>query len=367
MPFFHVMARRRRGIAVLLSGTQANIATVYALAGSPTSATEVDVTILNGAIVGQTNPALPAFDTGQFPAGSIIRVRVAGDIQGAAGVGSTSGVGGNGGDAIKANYPNQKVIITVESTGRVLPGGGGGGKGGTGGTGGTGGQGVYENIEWRYVIAAYDQPSSYWHVNYQPDIAECYVNGYWGSTHGTATFSNWYSPDPVDTTGVELTSHGIYRRGTLRYDNSYPAVHQYDRLYDIGQSSGNVYTSGGAGGAGGNGGNGGRGQGYTLASSLGSDGSGGVAGAWGGTNAGQGGTGGNGGSGGNGGAWGTNGNNGTLGGTGSIGGNGNYTAGSQGSAGSAGFSGGLSGRYLVKGTADVTFTNNGGTVVGTLA
>lgn len=319
---------------------------LFALAGSPTSPVSVRVAINAGVVIGSSNTSLAALDVGQFPAGSRIQIVNAGSIQGAGGAGgSYYSTGAPGGDAIRANYPNQTVEII--NSGQVLGGGGGGGSGGLGGAGGTGGQGYYQALDGYY----YNGSTYYWYYS------EGSLSVVWG---GSIVYSGY----PGDVAAV-----GDYRRGSLMDSGSIGggksgppisyASYQVGRVY-------NIYTSGGGGGGGGTGGAGGRGTGYGQSNLSGSGGNAGSNGSAGGTNAGRGGSGGTGGTGGAGGGWGTAGATGNNGATGNTGASGNYSGGLGGAAGGVGAAGGAAGRYLLKGSAAVSFINNG-TIAGGLA
>lgn len=295
---------------------------LFALAGNPTAAKRYLFVIASGVVIGQVSAAA-ALTVGQFPAGTHIEIHNAGSIQGRSGAAGTGGAGGGGGDAIKADYLNQTVVFKNLSGGQVLAGGGGGGRGGTGGTGG---QGSYQ----AWSADQYQQSGNlyvWWYTNQR-------TYGYWGGAQVVNVANN-----------PGLTQSGNYRRGAYHHTDTGGDDYRY--YYAIQQLQ-TIITNGGAGGAGGSGG---RGQGYNAAAA---GGSGGAAGANGGTNAGKGGTGGTGGTGG---AWGAAGNTGNTGGTGASG---NYSGGSSGAGGSGG---GARGRYLVKGAANVTFTN-AGTIAG---
>lgn len=363
--FYHrrLQLGKRRGIALAIANTMSR-PNLFILAGSPTTPVNLVATLNAGVIAHSVTNTLAALDVGQFPAGSVITLYIDGEVQ--AGCGDSTNL--NGGDAIKADYPNQTVLIYVRPGGKVLPGGGAGGRGGNGGTGGQGGQGSYENISWG-TFKWDGLPLTYWDVNLEAGVGG-YVAGYLNSNDWLPQFS-WDCYEYVETNPyypINRTSYGSYRRGAWRMGHTDGVWdgYYYSAWYDIGVSSGDVITSGGAGGSGGNGGAGGRGRGYSVTPEAGPNGSTGNGGGAPGTNAGWGGTGGTGGKGGNGGEWGESGTAGSNGATGSAGANGNYTAGSAGSAGASGQAGGLGGRYLVKGTANVTFINDGGTVVGRL-
>lgn len=344
----HVM---RGGGLKLAIAAEAVAVSLKALAGNPTAPVDVELTIMPGVIVGSNSITQPALDIGQFPTGSSITVVNLGSIQGAA---STAGATNNqGGDAIKADYPNQTVTIINAAGASIYGAGGAGGLGGAGGRGGNGGNGYYDywgaeqydgtNYDW-----SWDELGSSTNISY--------------GAPGNVV-SGWY-------TSSGSTQYGNYLRQTYRGRVWFPGSGEspggYVYHYGVSQLQ-RAYTSGGAGGNGGAGGLGGRGTGYKVAKTNGSAGSAGAAGSAGGTNAGAGGAGGNGGLGGNGGDWGQSGTTGAMGANGATGANGNNGAGAAGALGSsAQASGGLAGCYLKKGTANVTF-NNSGTVAGRLA
>lgn len=314
---------------IVISANTTNV-NLFTLAGSPTTARRVIVTINAGVTVGAT-AGNTAFTVGQFPTGSTIQINNNGSIQGYGGTAGTSTTGGSGGDALNANYPNQTVVINNNTGATIYGGGGGGGKAGSGGTGGTGGQGQYSSV-----------------VNQGCAGSSCVTYYYFSNCNTLCQY--------------------FYGGSSYCWANCRSGSFDYGIAYRCDNCGYNVttYTSGGAGGGGGAGGNGGVGQGYGQTNTNGSTGTAGSAGSAGGTNAGAGGTGGTGGTGGNGGTWGNAGANGATGNTGSTGANGNYTNGSAGSAGAGGYSGGSAGRYLVKGSNSVTL-NNSGTVAGGLA
>lgn len=343
---------------------------LFTLAGSPAVAAKYRFIVEADVIVGQVS-SLAAVDIGQFPSGSEIEVYINGKALGKGGAAN----GGIGGDAIKANYPNQKVTIWIN--GEVLPGGGGGGKGGTGGAGGTGGQGVAQvpgpeqysvshelyggytfmwTEQWASPTpAASRQPEGvvgYWDVDlYSPDGR--------GTTFGTPWVATAW--DPVygnPTAGYFPTSYGSFSRGSFREYLEMNDGENAEYRYGISQTT-TTYTAGGAGGPGGPGGNGGSGKGYNQNVAAGNPGTVGSSGAAGSTNAGYGGTGGTGGAGGAGGDWGVAGSSGLSGNAGQVGANGNYSSGLAGAIGNVGSAGGLPGLAIRKGTADVTVINNG--------
>lgn len=292
-------------VIITANTTNVNLLSLYtSLFGAPSSPVVARLTINSGVIVGGVGG--PALTIGQFPSGSIIAIDNYGSIQGFGGAANS----GTGGDAIKADYPNQTITINNKTGGTIYGGGGGAGKGGTGGTGGAG----------YYIAYAY------------------FGNGNWASSPDQSCRS---APWTAHTSGVCL---GGYSQSV---DEGGNPVYACNGCYDPYA----VYTSGGAGGGGGNGG---VGRGYNQAPTAGVTGSSGAAG---GTNAGAGGAGGTGGTGGEWGAFGAAGNTGN---TGASGNNG------SGSAGTAGTAGGSPGKYLIKGAYSVTL-NNSGTVAGGLA
>lgn len=210
--------------------------------------------------------------------------------------------GGAAGDAVYAAYGGQTMRF-YNQTGAVCYGGGGGG--GHAGTGGTGGGGSYQTTETRGPANA-------------SDLNDC--NQLCARTYGAGCFCgagcSMHIAQITCTTCQQVVTH---------------------------------YTSGGGGGGGGNGG---LGQGFNHGKTYGEAGS---PGSGGGTNAGAGGQGGTGGAGGD---WGSVGDTGETGRTGANGNNG------AGQAGTGGSPGGAGGRYYVRGGADFTFTNNGGSTAG---
>jgi hypothetical protein len=116
------------------------LANGLATAGTPGSWT---VTILSNVVIGSTSTGLPALDTGNFPAGSVLKIINNGTVVGAGGKGGDGGdpegmwatAGGPGGVALRAQVP-----VTITNDYRIWGGGGGGGGGfGTYGGGGGGG------------------------------------------------------------------------------------------------------------------------------------------------------------------------------------------------------------------------------------
>lgn len=344
-------------IAIAITSTVTNV-NLFALAGSPSAPNKYKFTINAGVIVGSSNPALPALDVGQFPAGTTIEIDNYGSIEGAGGYGGGYySAGGAGGDGIKANYPNQTVTINNYSGALIYAGGGGGGSGGAGGTGGTGGQGYYTYAQtYGGGVASSSSCNAACSSNYGGAYA-CYSgcsSGQSCSDTYDSKSGTWSSGTPVynSKTGTMSCSNGgtlstTYTCGTCYYTAT-------------------AYTGGGSGGGGGAGGAGGRGYGYGNTNVYAYGGEAGAGGSAGGTNAGYGGTGGTGGPGGAGGGWGTAGAQGGTGNTGGTGASGNYTGGSAGYGGAAGAGGGAPGRYLVKGSASVTL-NNSGSLAGSLA
>jgi hypothetical protein len=287
---------------------------IFTSAGSPINASTVNLTITSSGVIGGV--AATALTVGQFPTGSIININNSGAIRGFGGAAGTSTVGGNGGDAINANFPNQTVVINNLSGAFIQGGGGGGGKGGAGGVGGNG-----SFTETVGLGGGYNCPGN------PGDGCGVYGAGAFCRSGAYSVFAGCSSGSGKN----------------FNFNNG-------GGCSDCARNQ-TVSSTGGAGGAGGNGG---IGQGYAQSNASGSTGS---AGAAGGTNAGTGGTGGTGGAGA------VYGSAGSTGSTGSTGANGNVTNGAAGSAGSAG---GAAGRYLVKGSNSVTL-NNSGTVAGGLA
>lgn len=284
------------------------------------------ITVDSGAVVGATSTGAYAFDTGAgFPAGSSLTLVNNGSIQGAGGTaGGANSAGGNGGSALRAQYP-----IAIANAGAIEAGGGGGGAGGKGGTGGTGGMGGSSTRQEYYAPSG--NPAYYY---YQGP----------GGVSLIMIANQGYSSWPAGWSLGSLQSGvGDYQNYSIIYTNT-------------------VTTPGGAGGAGGVGGSGGAGRGFTQSNVAGTTGTAGAGGSAGGAGAGAGGAGGVGGSGGSGGDWGANGGTGMTGSVGNTGANGNYTGGQAGAAGSAGLAGGAAG-YAVVGKANVTWSQ-AGTVLG---
>lgn len=201
---------------------------IFTAAGSPSAATNVILNITSSGLVGGVGAT--ALTVGQFPTGSVITINNSGTIVGYGGAAGTSTTGGNGGDAIKADYPNQTVTINNLSGSFIYGGGGGGGKGGTGGGG-------------QYTTTVYLGDG-------QAGVYGCGVSCTW--RYGGDSYCGDCRPD-----GKNVYCIACYRDVVTN-------------------------TNGGTGG------NGGQGQGYSQTNTNGS------AGGAGGTNAGTGGTGGNG-------------------------------------------------------------------------
>jgi len=104
--------------------------------GSPTEARDYSVQINSGVIVGSNDISIPAFTTGNLPAGSTVTIINNGRIQGRGGfggIGATGyaergGFGENGGNALELI-----VDTTINNLNQIWSGGGGGGAGGAGG------------------------------------------------------------------------------------------------------------------------------------------------------------------------------------------------------------------------------------------
>ncbi len=112
---------------------------LHELAGYPTAAVSLYVTIHSGVTVSASSVSIPALTTDGFAAGSTLYIENLGTVHGRGGNGACSygGDGQDGGDAIE-------VTVDVEldtSSGAIYGGGGGGGAGDdpTGGGGGAGG------------------------------------------------------------------------------------------------------------------------------------------------------------------------------------------------------------------------------------
>lgn len=106
-----------------------NLRTVHdSFYGEPGEYDEVVCLIDSSATVGSTNPALPAFDVGDWPPLVTITLQIRGDIRGAGGAGGAGqlgfGFGQDGGVGLYTRY-----AVTIDSAG-VIAGGGGGGGGG---------------------------------------------------------------------------------------------------------------------------------------------------------------------------------------------------------------------------------------------
>lgn len=292
-------------LTLTISGTVSNY-NLYnefvAKYGTPTAAVPVRLDIDAGSVVGGVGTY--ALNIGQFPAGTTIDIYNNGQIL-AYGGGPNGGVGG---DAVYAAYGGQTMRFYNQSGALCYGGGGGGGHGGTGGTGGGGSYDVITN----------------------KGAGRCYYQC--GQTPGGEGTCDAYGPTAFCNSGCTTCN---------------PVLSTSQCNSCATKSTG--YSSGGGGGGGGNGG---VGRGFNQSNTAGDPGAGGAAG---GTNAGTGGTGGHGGAGGD---WGTGGNTGDQGGTGANGNNGTGQAGTSGSGGGSG------GRYYVRGGADFTFTNNGGTTAG---
>ena len=305
-----------------------------------------EVEIDSGVEIGATSTSNEALEADTGLSGTL-KITNNGTITGRGG-----GAGQAGGDAFEAN-----VTCTFINNGTVRAGGGGGGAGGAGGRGGNGGQGRYQQsssawTSWRYQTM---NPETRWERI---------------SNQGVQTgIVRWYGTNFITSASNTSAVHqGIqYQRGSQRgtqnmdgVDATFFNVRRYETSYSW------VYTSGGGGGNGGAGGAGATGAGYQQTAGTGSIGSSGQGGSGGQTNAGTGGTGGTGGAGGNGGAFGSAGSSGSTGNTGATGASGNYQGGQGGQAGQAGQSGGAAGNYL-RGSTNVTFTNNGTVQGGTVA
>lgn len=243
--------------------------------GAPAGAVRVRLTITEDGLAGSLNPMVAALDVGQFPTGSTIIIDNYGTIVGAGGTRGTSLLpAGDGGDAIKADYTGQTVVVNNFSGASILAGGGGGG------AGGLGGDGYYDNCY--NVVTLMGQGG-------------CVSQSIHGLETSTASCADSYGA------GAYCTGNLFYcGSGTLYYCSSCSKpIETCDRLS----------TEGGTGGTGG------FGQGYQQSLSAG------AAGSLGGTNAGIGGLGGSGG------GYGQNGA------TGQAGANGIDGVGSAGSAG----------------------------------
>lgn len=281
--------------------------------------------------------------------------------------GAGGAAGSAGGDAFQAD-----VACTLINNGTMRAGGGGGGSGGSGGSGGTGGQGRTSYTTYgSWINRTIPSGSGGSFQNLSPGVPNQFRNGVFNATQsnnysyfygtsgtnysGSTRFYKAYNP-PLTQTPV-VSNVGSIRWNNANEDND-ARGHSGGSYQVRSVGTGYNYYNGGSGGSGGSGGGGGVGQGYNQSAGSGSSGSSGSGGSAGGTNAGSGGTGGTGGAGGAGGSYGASGSSGSSGGTGNSGGNGNYTNGSGGSGGSSGSGGGAAGKYL-RGSSNVTFTNNG--------
>lgn len=243
------------------------LAAFTAAYGAPAGPVRVRVTVASGGLIGSTIPTTAALTVGQFPSGSTIIIDNRGSIQGAGGIGVAGAIGGTGGDAIFANYPNQAVIVNNFASGTILAGGGAGGGGGNGGAG-------YYNNCYNVVVAA--------------GQGYCTSTSYFGGSAPTVSCTTPYG-------STAYCAGGFYYCGV-------GSQYYCSSCYRTVQTCDTVATTGGIGGAGG------RGQGYQQPVATG------AAGAAGGTGAGVGGTGGAGGTWGNAGvsgSQGANGNNGS--------------------------------------------------------
>lgn len=295
-----------------------------------------EVVIASGVELGATSLAEEALEADNGLTGTL-KVTNQGTLTGRGG-----GAGQAGGDAFEAN-----VTCTFINEGTLRAGGGGGADGGAGGRGGTGGQGRYNSTSsaWTPYYANLN--------NYRLSIS--------GYSNNNANL-RWAGQTIANGLNYNASSYGNYGFGTQFWtgggtgEDDPPAKARRVRRYQT--TTNTHYTNGGAGGLGGAGGSGGSGAGYQQTAGSGGSGSSGAGGAGGGTNAGTGGTGGTGGAGGAGGAFGAAGSAGSAGATGNTGGGGNHNNGAGGQGGSAAGSAGASGKYL-RGSSNVTFTNNG--------
>ena len=128
---------------------------LYVAAGSPPTPVTLTLTINSGVTVVSLSTGVPALDTGNFPAGSVITIVNNGTIIGAGGAGGAGGdqykgiyggAGSAGGTALSLGSP-----VTITNNG-LIEGGGGGGGGGSyvgpkaGAAGGGGGVGGCGNV-----------------------------------------------------------------------------------------------------------------------------------------------------------------------------------------------------------------------------
>lgn len=302
--------------------------------GTPSGSVTVILTINAGVTVGATTTAHAALNIGQFPSGSTINVENNGNIYGAGGAGGAGGTasvghsaGANGGNAIEANYSNQTVLIT--NNGTIYAGGGGGGGGAKGANGANGTNGWYAT-NWQYGSGQFIEPNRRWVV-----VSNTSVSIYFDA----------FSLENSTSIPINDTVYNGHYRG------AYYTTNGYGRLVEYKITKTTVVLTGGTGGIGGNGGSGAAGRGYNnlTASLVGINGSSGAVGSAGQSTPDT-----------------TNYLAATSGGTGSAG----VAGGTGGDWGASGVSssglGGSAGKYILKGSANVTFTNNG-TVAGTFS
>jgi hypothetical protein len=258
------------------------------------------VILKSGAVVYSSSVGSPALSSGTTWGGTLtLEIESGGEVQGAGGLGSSTGVGNNGGDAILV----QQVGLVVINNGAIRGGGGGGGKGGIGAEGQT---------------ASSRTPATGYNNSVTSPLYGCYRrNGqtqlYWINSNPLITVSG--SPSSINYGGSTYTCGSNSKNDSVGYP-----------MYEVFRTDPPVRTAGGSGGAGGNG----QGANQTATS--------GAVGANGETLAGRGGNGGSGGS------WGS------LGGTGQVGLDSNIFSGSQ------GYAGGVAG-YAIRGT--VTYGGSG--------
>jgi len=375
-------------IQITLSSSTTNYQLSNAFGSNWSTAVPKRLTINSGVTVGSSTTTAAMTIEGSM--GGTLIVHNTGTIVGKGGAGSSSGAGGIGYNAVKADQ-NGNITFYNNSGGNIYGGGGGGGRGGNGGQGGKGGTGGRGGHgQYTQQTGTMDWTGNGNASNTNPGIS-CQ-----GVQH--VTFSGSVN-QPFTRAKSQSNRHyfcqvcggGHYfaQGGSANNARSRKGKVQFSGRTNCArtmQQTGANGGSGGNGGGGGNGGAGGNGAGYQQslqAGSSGANGSGGQAGSNGGSNgngSGQGGKGGTGGTGGKGGTGGTGGNyglqgsqgatgnTGSTGATGNSGSNGNRTngvggSGGQSGSGGAGGSGGGAAGYYIQNRHYMTF-HNSGTVAG---
>lgn len=281
-----------------------------------TSSAPKVVQINTGITIGSTDPSVVSCRSGTTvngqPMAGTLRLINNGYIYGAGGIGSSSGIGGNGGNSFQA-----EIAMEIDNiNGRIYAGGGGGGKAGQGAN-------VWfypENVTWKLDIfggTSWLRNTTDWNQHGTVDH-RIILNSVTQWEVLDSTVWDWPSPVHVGSYYYEKGASG----GTIFYNDYWYLRRRLD------------YTI--VGGAGGNGGNG---IGSNQARTNGATGQAVTNGC-------------SGGNGGNGGDWGQGATSGANGNSGDI----NYHI-EQLAAGS-GFSGGSSGNYII-GNSNVTWINNG--------